>query len=287
MKTHKLKAAEAEQRLDVIASQWLGLNRSQAAKAIRSGQIKLNDQIVKTGYTTAVGDRLSYEAPTNAAPKSPLKLKIVYEDASILVIDKPAGLMVHPASNNSAEPTVVDFARSVSRDEDADRPGIVHRLDRDTSGLLIIAKTAVAKAKLQADFRKHKIEKEYIVLADGHLPQRQAEIRLPIAASRGMKRQIHPSGKAAVTRYLVAEQYPTASLVKAWPQSGRTHQIRVHFAAIGHPVIGDKLYGQADPALSRHFLHAHKLAFRSPSGAWVEVTSPLPGELKSYLAGLK
>ncbi len=284
MKTHKLAASEAGQRLDLVVMRWLGVNRSQAGRLIRDGWIKVSAQTVKAGYVTNNDDKLSYDPPLNSV--ATIKPKVVYEDGAIVVIDKPAGLIVHPASAHRAGPSVVDFARTKTTDSDKYRPGIVHRLDRDTSGLLIIAKTAAAKAQLQQDFKSRRVHKQYLVLVEGSLQPARADINLPIGAGRGVRRQIDPAGRSATTSYQVEKRFSGQTLVTAEPKSGRTHQIRVHFAAIGHPVVGDKLYGHPDAKLERQFLHAARLEFKSPAGGWVDVTSSLPVELKDYLQSL-
>lgn len=284
MKRLKISQAKSGQRLDLVVSEWLGITRSQAARAIRSGEVRLNELMVKAGELVKTGDGLSFQPPKQTATK--LKIPIIYEDDDIIVVDKPAGLIVHPTGATGNQSSLVDFARAHSSDPDAARPGIVHRLDRDTSGLLIIAKTATAKAFLQRQFAGHKVEKEYLALVSGVLTKPAAEINLPIGAGPGIKRQIDPNGRTAVTKYQRIKQYHHATLVQAWPESGRTHQLRVHFASIGHPIIGDNLYGQAEPLLGRHFLHAHKLAFTAPNGQWVALTSPLPQQLQGYLDSL-
>lgn len=284
MKRHKVTAGQAGARLDAIVKDWLNITRSQAARAIRSGEILLNELRVKPGEVVGAGDQISYNEIIQARPS--LDIPIVFEDPDIMVLDKPAGLVVHPTGAAQTDATLVDFVRRHTIDPDASRPGIVHRLDRDTSGLIIVAKNLEAKNYMQRLFADRKVTKEYIALVSGRIPKDRAEIDLPIGAGAGVKRLIDPTGRAARTVYEVIKRYPDATLLNAWPKSGRTHQLRVHFAAIGHPIVGDALYGHSEPDLHRQFLHAHKLAFTSPSGKFVEVTSPLPKSLKSYLSTL-
>jgi 23S rRNA pseudouridine1911/1915/1917 synthase len=280
----KITAKLSQRRLDLLLMEWLKTNRSQAGKLIKDGQVKVDGKPVKPGFLLKAGQVISYSA--SPGPPPPAAPKIVYQDDALLVVEKPAGLAVHPASRFKKGATLADFSKSWTSDESSDRPGIVHRLDKDTSGLLIIAKSAVSKAKLQRLFADRQVEKEYLALVKGRLPSQSGVIKLPIGSGKGAKRAVDPLGRPAETRYQVVHQYAATSLVKAWPKTGRSHQLRVHFAAIGHPIIGDKLYGQAESQLGRHFLHAHKLHFWSPVGQMVEASSDLPKELEDYLKQL-
>lgn len=284
MRRHKVSAAQANQRFDVVAAEWLDLSRGQVIKLIKSGQLKVDGQLPKPAIKLRQGQSLLFQ-PDEAPPRS-LKLPIIYQDKAIMVVEKPAGLAAHPASRYRTGPTLVDFTRQFTSDTDLDRPGIVHRLDKETSGLIILAKTARSKAELQRTFQSRQVEKEYLALVQGHLSSRHGSIKLPIAAGVGMRRVVEAGGRSAETAFEVIKQYGPKTLIRAWPRTGRTHQIRVHLAAIGHPVVGDHLYGQSDSRLGRQFLHAHKLKFRSPTGRWVEVESPLPPDLKHYLETL-
>jgi len=219
-----------------------------------------------------------------------LDLPIIYQDDDIVVINKPAGLTVHPASTHSEEETVVDFARRYTTDDDPDRPGIVHRLDRDTSGLLILARTAAAKAALQDEFRHHRVIKTYQALVVGRLRPDAAVIRLPLARSTNdpLKRVPAPGGKEAETTYRVVEEFDGFSLIEAKPKTGRTHQIRAHLAAVGHPIAGDYRYGaMAVPdGLKRQFLHAASLELKLPSGETKRFEAPLALDLARILKNL-
>jgi len=285
MKRHKISIKQSGERLDVVATDWLNLTRSAAAKFIRSGEILLNGLAVKPGEITKPGDSISYQPVARRAAN--LRIPIIYQDDDIMVLDKPAGLVVHPTGQNNKADTLVDFVIKHTSDPDRSRPGIIHRLDKDTSGLIIVARNLTAKTYMQRLFASRAVQKEYLALVKGVLPHDQAEINLPIAAGVGIKRTVQPGGRLATTDYQVIKRYPAATLLRAWPKSGRTHQLRVHFAAIGHPIIGDNLYGSADIRLDRHFLHAHKLAFTGPNGNFIEVTSELPKALKDYLDTLE
>lgn len=215
----------------------------------------------------------------------PPKLTIVYEDSDLLICDKPAGLLVHPAPGGS-EPTLVDFARLHTQDTDPDRPGIVHRLDKNTSGLVIVAKTVAAKTYLQSAFKNHEIQKTYLALVSGHPSHSQAIIRLPIMRQSGhpARRKVAVGGRDSETHYLTVGNYGPYSLLELKPKSGRTHQLRVHLSHLGHPLVGDSLYGKVLPkTLNRQFLHASKLEFVGPSGQNISVSSPLPPDLQAFL----
>lgn len=214
-----------------------------------------------------------------------LQIRVVYQDQYLLVVDKPAGLVMH-AGNGASQPTLADWARQHTTDPDAERPGIVHRLDKDTSGLVIIAKTAAAKASLQQQFKQRRVQKAYLVLVQGELARPQAIIELPLGRSRQnpIKQAVAPDGKPATTEYRVISRYPGYSLIVACPQTGRMHQLRVHLSHIGHPVVGDAVYGHAKlSGLKRQFLHAHRLEFISPSGQPVRVESGLPADLAAVI----
>lgn len=208
-----------------------------------------------------------------------------------MAVDKPAKLVVHNAETATIQPTVADFARERGViDTDDERPGIVHRLDKDTSGVMLLAKHPEAKAFLQHQFKQREVQKTYIALVRGRLREKHAIIRLPIGRHRKqpVKRAVVPGGREAVTEYRVREVYPGASLVEISLHTGRTHQIRVHFSHLGNPVIGDTFYGEKalPQGLTRQFLHAEKIRLNLPSGKPVTITSPLPSELELYLQNL-
>jgi 23S rRNA pseudouridine1911/1915/1917 synthase len=207
------------------------------------------------------------------------------------VVDKPAGLAVHAGNGTKGQATLADYARAHTSDPDPERPGIVHRLDRDTSGLMVIAKTEAAKTYMQRQFADRTIKKAYSLLTIGTVSPASAVIKLPLDRDRAhpTKRAVVASGRDAVTNYDTVANYPGYTLIKAKPETGRTHQIRVHFAALGHPVAGDITYGQTKrPAgLPRHFLHAAELSFTAPSGKAVTLTSALPADLADFLRKLE
>lgn len=232
-------------------------------------------------------------------------LSILYEDADIAVLNKPAGIAVHPSSQNRWEKTlaaeiVARWPETKNVGEDPLRPGIVHRLDKETSGVFLVAKHQRAFEILKAQFQAHRVGKTYIALVVGSMPTAEGTISRPIGRSRkfGKFTTKIPAGKVreAVTRWRKLDEYADAAgnaltLVEIRPETGRTHQIRVHLAAIGHPIVGDALYGgkaakRYREALGRHFLHASILECELPSGSRIKIETDLPKELAQFLSGL-
>ena len=215
-------------------------------------------------------------------------LRIVHLDDSLAVVDKPAGLVVHPAPSHSGPTLVDELAEVLGGGEDPERPGIVHRLDKGTSGLLVVARDDEAHAALQEAVRRREVERVYLALAGGRLRSRTGTIDAPIGRAARNRQRMAVSGAAsrqARTHFEVLELLPRETYLEARLETGRTHQIRAHFAAIGHPLTGDSTYGGAERyGLARQFLHAHRLAFRHPrSGEPLEFASPLPSDLATAL----
>ncbi len=216
-------------------------------------------------------------------------LDIIYQDKLVIVIDKPAGISVHVGQGRAGEQTIVDLIRDKVKDSDPERPGIVHRLDRDTSGVLIIAKDVKTKVFLQQQFKGRQVKKVYLALVRGVPKLERAILDWPIGRHprNPLKRAIRPSGKPAQTEYKVKQRFGNKyALLEVYPKTGRTHQIRVHLAHLGHPVIGDRIYGKTEPNLPRHWLHAYKLTIKLPNGVSKTFTSPLPDDLKEFLETL-
>jgi 23S rRNA pseudouridine1911/1915/1917 synthase len=281
----------AGERLDVFLAASLEVTRAQAQKLIKDGRVQVEGTEERAGYKIQSSNSIEVALPEALSmPIEAPELPILYEDDDLLVVDKPAGLTVHSGSGTAGQATAADFARSHTTDDDAERPGIVHRLDRDTSGLLIIAKTPDAKAYLQQQFQAHHVKKTYLLLVIGRLKPDEAVIRLPLSRHplSGLRQTVTASGREAITRYRTLATYPGYSLVEATPETGRTHQLRVHFAALGHPIVGDTKYGpKIRPlGLARQFLHAASLNFTGPSGRSVSVASKLPRNLENVLHDL-
>jgi 23S rRNA pseudouridine1911/1915/1917 synthase len=238
------------------------------------------------------GEEVEFEPLEAAAtPIEPeeVPFRVAYEDERLLVVDKPAGVVVHPGAGHASGTLVHGLAGQTAGGEE-DRPGIVHRLDRDTSGLLVVARSAEAHERLQELIRERQVERTYVALVRGRPRSWRGLIDAPIGRDRDepTRRSLDTdTPREAVTHFEVAELIGGHALLTVRLETGRTHQIRVHLAAIDLPVVGDPVYGVPEPALGRQFLHASRLAFRHPfTGEQVEVESPLPDELAGYLARL-
>jgi 23S rRNA pseudouridine1911/1915/1917 synthase len=216
------------------------------------------------------------------------QIPVLFEDEHMLVVDKPAGIVVHPAKGHS-EGTLAQLLSGVAQGGDPQRAGIVHRLDRDTSGLLIVAKSEQAHARLQAALAAREIKREYLALVQGRPPSRTGTIEAPIGRDPRVRTRMAVGGqfpRQAITHFTLERELPESSLLRLRLETGRTHQIRVHLQAIGHPVAGDPEYGTAGLyGLGRQFLHAISLEFAHPiSGESIEVSSELPPDLRLALA---
>jgi 23S rRNA pseudouridine1911/1915/1917 synthase len=293
-------------RLDkLLADTVPELSRSAAQRLIDRGQVTVQGEQVKASYKTKTGDLVVARLPGETAPElvaEEIPLRVIYEDPHLLVVDKPAGMVVHPAAGHAGGTLVnalLAYCPELAASGD-DRPGIVHRLDRDTSGLILVAKREKIQRALQRQFKEREVDKAYLALLDGHLQPAWGRIDAPVGRDPQHRQRmaVVPGGREAVTEYHVLEQYarqvgPAAGeycLVEAEPETGRTHQIRVHFASIGHPVVGDRVYGRRRThlQLTRQFLHAWRLVFKHPvGGERIELEAPLPEDLASVLEMLK
>jgi len=292
-KVYNFIADEPGVRLDRYLCERLAeLSRSRIQKLIADGLVTVNDQVAKAGLKLNAGDRLKVVLPP--APPSPLTpeaipLNILYEDDDLLVVDKPAGLTVHPAPGHPAHTllnAVLSHFPRLAALSDSLRPGIVHRLDRDTSGVMVVAKNTRAQARLIEQFKARSVAKAYLVLVKGKLTPESGVIEAPIGRDpRDRKRMaVVTKGREARTEYRVIKYIGGYTLLEVKPETGRTHQIRVHLAAIGYPVVGDKVYGVKSPFLSRQFIHASRLGFKLPStGKYMEFKSELPPDLAQAL----
>ena len=292
-KTYSFVADKPETRLDkFVGEKCPELSRTHAQKLIADGYITVNGRVAKVSLKLDVGDKINIIIPpTPPSPLSPeaIPLNIIYEDADLLVVDKPAGLTVHPAPGHPGH-TLVNAILAhfphLADISDSLRPGIVHRLDRDTSGVMLVAKNRIAQANLINQFKDRTIVKAYLALVKGQLTPERGIIEAAIGRDpRNRKRMsVVTEGREAHTEYRVIKYVGNYSLLEVIPETGRTHQIRVHLAAIGYPVAGDPMYGMKSPHLSRQFLHACRLGFKLPStGEYVEFTSELPPDLAKAL----
>lgn len=285
-------------RLDkYVAENCPELSRTQAQKLIADGHVTVNDVMARAGLKLSTGDRIKVsippEEPGTLLPES-IPFGILYEDGDVLVIDKPAGLPVHPAPGHPGHTLVnglLAYLSTLPDTGDALRPGIVHRLDMDTSGVMLVAKNRVAHAHLAEQFKSRSVAKVYLALVRGRLSPEDGAIEAPIGRDpRNRKRMAvvtEHRGRQARTGYHVVRYTDSYTLLEVAPETGRTHQIRVHLAAIGHPVVGDTTYGVSSPHLSRQFLHSSRLGFHLPgTGEHVEFESELPADLQQALEAI-
>ncbi len=292
----KIDEAWAGKRCDIAASALLDETRSTIQRWIKDERLLINGQPAKASQKMALGDVLEviYKAPEviDLRPVD-LALDILYEDADVAVINKPEGLTVHPASTTS-EVTLVHGLLHQIKDlgafDDAIRPGIVHRLDKDTSGAMVVAKHKAALLALQADLKARTVKRTYIALVKGHVAHEKGTIDAPIGR-HPVKRQsmaVTPSGKPSITHFKVLEYLNDATLIECHLETGRTHQIRVHMAHIGHPVLGDPKYGSALKEGVGQFLHARTLSFNHPrTHEALTFDAPIPEDFNALLAALK
>ena len=290
----------AGERIDSALTRVLGLSRTAIVKLLDDGDITTDNKAMQKSDRVAAGQVIEVLMPAPAnlepIPLTPLEgLTVVYNDDDIVVIDKPVGCAAHP-SPGWMGPTVVGALMAagytISTSGPAERAGVVHRLDAGTSGLMIIAKTESAYLALKEMFREHKVEKTYHALVQGHMDPSSGTIDAPIDRhpKEDHRFAVVATGKESITHYEVIEYYRSVSLVKVELETGRTHQIRVHFSALGHPLVGDTTYG-ADPVLgkkmkmSRPWLHALELRFNHPINANpLVLTAPYPADLQASLA---
>ena len=283
-------------RLDkYIAEEYPEFSRSYVQRLISEGLITVNDRPAKGSLKLNVGDRITVlvppPAPSSLLPEE-IPLNIVYEDSDLLVVDKPAGLTVHPAPghpNHTLVNAILAHCPDLQGIGGSMRPGIVHRLDKDTSGLMVVAKNDTAQQNLSSQMKARSVVKRYSVLVQRHLSPATGTIEAPIGRNpRNRKKMaVVSGGREARTQYRVIKYLDNYTLVEVTLETGRTHQIRVHLAAIGFPVVGDEVYGRRSPVLRRQFVHACHLGFRLPStGEYVEFNSELPPDLKEALERL-
>lgn len=297
-------------RLDLyLADRLPEFSRSRVAQLLEAGKISLNGRVPRKSERPVEGDLIEVEipapVPVGLAPEA-MPLEIVYQDADLAVIEKPAGMVVHPAPGNRSGTLVhalLHHLSDLSGIGGVLRPGIVHRLDRDTSGLLVVAKNDEAHRRLATAFKRREVERIYLTVIWGHLGEAARIVDAPIGRARADRQRmaVVAGGRSAVTRLYRLERWRGADLLRAELDTGRTHQIRVHLASIGHPVVGDTIYGagagrgiggsirswarEFESLVPRQFLHAAELAFKHPrTGAALRFESPLPDDLAAAAA---
>jgi 23S rRNA pseudouridine1911/1915/1917 synthase len=281
------RKAHDRHRLDqYVLTQKPRLSRAFAAKLVEQGKVLVNGTVRKPGYKVRDSDTIHIDYDDTELDAIPaIDLPILYEDSDVIVINKPAGVLTHSQGALKPEGTVATFLRSRVVDLDGERAGIVHRLDRATSGVIIGAKHQAALSVLQKQFADRHAKKTYIAIVAGHLKQPEAVISMPIERNPKAPAtfRVGVNGKQATTRYKVLETNEHASLVELQPETGRTHQLRVHMAELGHPIIGDPLYGSGSYG-DRLYLHAQKLDITLPNGTQTAFVTPLPTVFKEYMA---
>lgn len=293
----RLVASETDLRVDkYICQSCEELTRSQLQKLIHEGLVTVNGKAARASLKPRPGDeiviRLPPPSPSPALLPEDIPLTVLYEDDDIMVIDKPADIAVHPAPGHPSHTlmnAILAHFPAISAIDSSVRPGIVHRLDKDTSGLMVVAKNKVAHLNLAGQLKNRRMLKRYMAMVKGSPSPEEGSIEAPIGRHpRDRKRMaVVPNGREAHTFYRVVRHFKGYSLIEVTLHTGRTHQIRVHLSHIGCPVVGDAVYGVRSPYLERQFLHAFLLGFKLPgTGEYVEFRSELPGELRWVLEQL-
>jgi 23S rRNA pseudouridine1911/1915/1917 synthase len=263
-------------------------SRSAAERLLARGAVRVDGALRTKSHRLEGGEEIELEPPARPTPleHEPVELRIAYEDNHVLVVDKPAGLVVHPGAGRPVGTLVHGLLGRVAGGP-AERPGIVHRLDRDTSGLLVVARDEETYRRLRGLVGRRRLEREYLALVRGHPRSRRGRIEAPIGRDRRdpTRQSLDTDApREAVTHFELVELLPADALLSLLLETGRTHQIRVHLAAVGLPVVGDRAYGVPGLGLERQFLHATRLAFPHPTtGERLEIVSPLPPELAAAL----
>jgi 23S rRNA pseudouridine1911/1915/1917 synthase len=280
---------DAGTRLDAFLAGPLG-SRARAQRLIEAGAVLVGGRPAPKRHLLSAGEVVTVDEPEEApaADVPDAAYAVPYADEHLLVVDKPAGVVVHPARGHRTGTLAQALAGIAAGGEDAGRAGIVHRLDRDTSGLLVVARTEEAHRTLRAALQRREITREYLALVEGRPPARTGTIDAPLGRDRRVRTRMSTDTdvpRAAITHFEIERALPRTTLLRVRLETGRTHQIRAHLRAIGHPVVGDPEYGTPGRlGLERQFLHAARLAFAHPvTGAPIDVSSPLPPDLQAAL----
>ena len=293
-RTLAVASVDDGERLDrFVQARCPDLSRSRGAALIRDGHVTINGRTVKPSVSVHSGDRVVVIVPPPVSTKliaQDIPVDIVYQDEHMVIVDKPAGLTVHPAPGHP-DGTLVNALMALIPDLSGIggemRPGIVHRLDKDTSGLMMIAKNDAAHRSLTKQLKDRKVHKTYLALVMGTMKRDTGTMDGPIGRHPKHRKRmaIVDGGRDALTEYNVVQRYAGYTLAEAHPVTGRTHQIRVHLTSLGHPLVGDAVYGKASPLVDRHFLHAARLGFYLPPAEqeWREFQAPLPADLQAVL----
>ena len=294
-RSFQIVSNQENKRLDkVLADKYNDLSRSYIQKLIKEKKVKVNNKhITKKSFSLTKGDNILISIPPPRSSKikpEKMDLNIIFEDKDLIVLNKSPGIVVHPAPGNRDNTLVhglLAHTEELSGINGIKRPGIVHRLDKDTSGTLIVAKNDTTHRQLVEQFKNRKIEKIYKTVIKGKLPYKSGKIDAPIGRDINNRKKMavrKENSKKAVTRFKLIKQTDKYSFVRIKLETGRTHQIRVHFSYIGHPVVGDKKYGNNKSNVSRQLLHAYKIGFFHPnSEEWKTFTAPLPEEFNTFL----
>ncbi|MZH40450.1 MAG: RluA family pseudouridine synthase [Nitrospinae bacterium] len=289
-------SSSSRERLDIFLSEQLKeISRSRLKKLISENKVTVNKISRPAGYKVREGDQIMVRVPPPVpldTTAEPIPLNIIFEDEHLISLDKPAGLVIHPAPGHSSGTLVnalLHHCKNLSGIGGVERPGIVHRLDKDTSGLVLVAKTESAHKNLAAQFKKREIRKEYLAIVKGNVKKDSGSIQTSIGRHKVHRKKMDtktPNGREASTDYEVVHRCKNWSFLRLWPKTGRTHQIRVHLASIHHPIIGDQLYGgkSVDLKMPRQALHAHTLKLKHPAtGLDLIFQASIPKDMIDFL----
>jgi len=296
-KVFHISSRESSKRIDHFLALHLPLSRSAVQRLIKSQYVTVNGEPVKQNYKIRSGDEIRVYIPgITPIPliPEPIPLDILYEDEYLIVLNKPAGLVVHPAPGHERGTLVnalLYHCKDLKGIGGRERPGIVHRLDKDTSGVLVVAKTDHVHRHLSNQFKWHTVQRIYIALVKGVMEDDKGTIELPIGRDKKDRKKISPrtlKPRMAITNYKVLKRFKDFTLVELKPETGRTHQLRVHLAYLQHPIVGDPIYGGREKIKApRMMLHARYLGFVHPvKGEYMEFEAPLPEEMKKFIEGL-